>query len=797
LARRGTNPPRPSSRGPVDRRGATTPTPAHDDGFGPIPDETRSEASRWAERVRRLALGLLAALIAARGYWPSEPALRDGAAAGLEWDLAVFLVGAIALIPPLLTGRLFYRFSWVDVPVVALMGVVGVSARHAADWRIGVNLAWEWAAMGVAYILLRWLPRGRGESAALALGMMVTASAVGAYGIYQGVVEIPQLQEAFRRDPEAMRQQMGAAGGAGQADDPRRAAVEDRVLQSNESFATFGLANSLAAYLVGPLVLLAAMGLRSLSRPAPPGASRWPALLAAAVPGLVLLTCLVMTKGRSAWIGLMVAAGLLAWRARRLVPRRVLIGAGVAAGVAVAALAVVGLKTGRLDPQVLTQSNLSMRYRMEYWRATWAMIAEESPSFLGAMRADTFWSGVGPGNFGHEYVRYKLPEASEEIQDPHNLFLEAWATAGVWAFVALAAALAGGLGLLLARDDDDLASEDDVRESPMWPVVASGLGLAMVLILGRMNLFMEDLLIRWLILTASWVLFATLLSPLWRRVAVPAFGLGAAGAAIVIALLASGGLSFPAVAMMLWGSVALGLNLRETRRSGRPRECAGRVPAVALAIGWSALVGSYLGATLPFWRSEAAIGRAEVALGTQRFDQAEAAYQAAERADPYNARPWLGHAYLQSLQWESRGAKAEDLRWRTIPTLLLKAASPPRNPGVWSLHSERASVIRDLLKRVGGSLSPREIIPLRAGVVEASRTASRLYPTNAVLHARLAEASAEMSMFGDAAAEAREALRLDALTPHADKKLPDTVRARLQDNLPRWTEQGGPELPPP
>ena len=64
----------------------------------------------------------------------------------------------------------------------------------------------------------------------------------------------------FRRDPEAMRQQMGGAGGTGATDDPRRAALENRILQSNEPFATFDLTNSLAAFLAGPLALLAAMG---------------------------------------------------------------------------------------------------------------------------------------------------------------------------------------------------------------------------------------------------------------------------------------------------------------------------------------------------------------------------------------------------------------------------------------------------------------------------------------------------------------------------------------------------------
>src|SRR5208283_2047607 len=107
----------------------------------------------------------------------------------------------------------------------------------------------------------------------------------------------------------------------------------------------------------------------------------------------------------------------------------------------------------------------------------------------------------------------------------------------------------------------------------------------------------------------------------------------------------------------------------------------------------------------------------------------------------------------------------------------------------WTLHSERALVTRDLLKKVGQTLSPREIIPLQASIVEATRTASRLYPMNATLHARLAEASAEISMFGDAATEAQEALRLDAITPHLDKQLANAQREQLKAKLPEWTEK--------
>jgi len=247
----------------------------------------------------------------------------------------------------------------------------------------------------------------------------------------------------------------------------------------------------------------------------------------------------------------------------------------------------------------------------------------------------------------------------------------------------------------------------------------------------------------------------------------------------------------PAVALALWLLIAVGLNLRDDRPCGRLRDYDGRMPGFALAIVWSALAGSFVGAITTFWRSEAALALADDALAHRPpdFDRAQAAYDFAKEADRYSPRPWLGDAYLQLLIWESRGSRPEDLRWKKIPALLLKAASPPRNPNAWTLHSERAEVTRDLLKRLGQSLSPSEIIPLQASIVEATRTASRLYPTNATLHARLGEASAEISMFRDAVTEAQEALRLDGITPHLDKKLPDARREQLEAKLPDWTEK--------
>ena len=305
-----------------------------------------------------------------------------------------------------------------------------------------------------------------------------------------------------------------------------------------------------------------------------------------------------------------------------------------------------------------------------------------------------------------------------------------------------------------------------------------------------MNPFEGDLFFRWLILGASWLAAILLGAPLWRRLPIPAPALGAAVVAVVINLLAAGGIGIPTVALGLWSMLALGLNLQDDRSCGRLREYESRVPAFVLAVGWAALLGTFVGVVGPFWRSEAALAAAEAAINRRPpdFERAEKAYLSAIEADRYSARPWLKLASFYGLVWQEHGSKFEDPQWRKIPILYQKAASAPRNPESWALHADRARVIRQLLSLVGPRLDPLEALKYRGKIVEATRTAALLHPTNADLHARLAEASAEISMYKDAVTEATEALRLDRITPHHDKKLPQTIRKRLEALIPKWTE---------
>jgi hypothetical protein len=241
--------------------------------------------------------------------------------------------------------------------------------------------------------------------------------------------------------------------------------------------------------------------------------------------------------------------------------------------------------------------------------------------------------------------------------------------------------------------------------------------------------------------------------------------------------------------------LALALNLRDDRSCGELREYKSRVPPFVLAVGWAAVLGSFIGLIAPFWRAEAAIARAHEAVThlPPEVEKADLEYAAAIDADRYFARPWRELANLHFLVWQERGAAVDDrdTRWsmKTIPFLYQMAVTPPRNPGSWTMHDERARVIHQMIRIAGAKLQPLELMRLRGESIKSTRTASLLYPTNIELHARLAEASAEIGMYQDAVDEATEALRLDGLTPHRDKKLPGAIRSRLETQIPAWSER--------
>ena len=189
MTRRGARPPA-SPRAAVasdSRRPASVKASAGDQG-GDGDDAGEASAATVGEQIRRLALGLFAALMTARAYWPSEIDPNQASGSGLVWVLAMLIVAGLWIASSLFGGRFRFRWSWTDAAVVALVFLVGLSSTRGLDRRLAINLAWEWAGLGFAYVLARNLPRTRGESTVLAGALVATAVAVSAYGLFQARV---------------------------------------------------------------------------------------------------------------------------------------------------------------------------------------------------------------------------------------------------------------------------------------------------------------------------------------------------------------------------------------------------------------------------------------------------------------------------------------------------------------------------------------------------------------------------------------------------------------------------------
>src|SRR5262249_54045748 len=135
---------------------------------------------------------------------------------------------------------------------------------------------------------------------------------------------------------------------------------------------------------------------------------------------------------------------------------------------------VVGLAaaTGGLDRFVFSEAFKSLSYRGEYWTASWRMLTARWARAL---------LGVGPGNFRSFYLEYKLPESSEEIADPHNLFFDIWSSGGLIGLVGLGLLLYACVRPLLRRQES-AGAETTAASSTTWrdPVLLIGAAGAFV-----------------------------------------------------------------------------------------------------------------------------------------------------------------------------------------------------------------------------------------------------------------------------------------------------------------------------
>ncbi len=704
------------------------------------PQPNATDATSGAAAPQRLRPWLVAgvcALFVARPLIPSESAAAEGD--GLPIVMLWLVLAVVWLLGVLGRPEFRVRFGWIDAAVLGLVALNVLSAVAGAvrgSPRPAVNMLWEWVGLGLGYFLARQFLAAPRERRAAAAVMIALSTGLAGMGLYQYFVELPATRAAYVRDPEAT---LRDADLDDLADPQQRRAFEDR-LNSPEPMATFALTNSLAGFVAPWLVLTAGLGVlgwttggREAIQPARRGAprlecvptprfSRWSRAEVQVHSGLILAAvlvagCLILTMSRSAYLATALGLALIGiWAGRRLWHhwRRL-----AAAGLVLLALVGVAVATRGVDASVFSQAAKSLGYRLHYWQATIQMIADHP------------WLGVGPGNFQAEYTRYKLPQAVEEVAEPHNFMLEIGATAGMPAAAMLLLALgAYAWRLFRASLPSDDSSETPSPECPpvasTWALVggASGVPLAMVLgLLASVSPSLRGLTIALLLAVMILFLLRRWVDQGWLAPLL----LGVAVVVLLVNLLAAGGIGFPGVSGTLWLLMALGLNATEpganTQTPGRAKvwRLARRGGLGMFGVCFLLVVACYATAYHPVLECRAWLRAAK------RDPQArESCWRRAARADQLDARPWgllAGDAFAR---WQAQGDQAALALFHDYTEAAL--ARGPNESAVWFIAGERYAAIyraTNLPEHLERSLA-------------AYRQAVERYPHNAEYHAALA-----------------------------------------------------------
>ncbi len=759
-------------------------------------------------------LAWFAALLVARWLIPTE-----GAVEGLTlWLVQLVLLTAVArAVWAWRFDERPFRFDAMDGAIALLIVAQVVSALAVVlgvgNSRAAINLAWEWVGSGVLIWLLRQELRATRAVLPLCLGLSLTAGVLAGYGLWQHYVWYDEMSREYDRltiehdrlsqSPtdarrlQSLRAEMSRQGIP--VEPAARQSLEQRLKASREPFGLFALANTFAGLLAVMLLIVAGT--------IPAGTKPWD-WIAAALLALVIGYCLVLTKSRTAWVGLLAGIGwwlfrvvAARWRRgdsptqQRSVFVRWIVGGAVVLGIAVT----IAVVSGGLDKAVLSEAPKSVRYRLEYWQGTWATIREH------------IWLGTGPGNFRDDYLAHKLPESSEEIADPHNLIFDVWANAGTFGLIGLLACLGlmtrefvqprDGVGSLFQSGGSsheqarviDRRSEKDSR--PLLSAGMWGVGLAFPLSAVGLELMGHgtDERLWWLggIWWGMWLIGVLVAqrasaersseSDCVQTVAVR-WSLEAAGVALLVHLLGAGGIAMPAITQLLWLVWSLRVACAESSATAReeksPSESAsGGVKAARLPVGAFALAAGGLfvlcwwTATMPeiLCRTSLQIGDAE--WGRGQFAAASKRYFEASRADPSAIEPLERLAEATFQRWQATHTEHDFeesvQRRQAVITRLPFASRPFRRLGqVWMARFEHSREMPDATR-----------------AVEAYSAAVERYPHHAELLSESATACEQAGLIEQAQETARRAVRqddLNRLAGHSDKFLDGQTRRRME-----------------
>lgn len=666
------------------------------------------------------------------------------------------------------------RAALMPAGIVLLIAAVITSTIAAGDKRLAANAGANLVATALAGLALVRVMSARWMVHLLLAAALASGIATATKCILQKTVE-------FRETAAAWEQHKQELARRGEPLDSPAIVNYERRLRSADAFGYLYHPNVTASCLL--LMLITAGGLA--------GAALVRGRQGLAAAGVGVLVCAILAGGLgltgslggiASAIGGSVLLVFLAVSGRGLGSGRLLALLAAGYGGIVAAILAVGLSTGRLPHE-------SLAFRWEYWTTALRVYA------------DAPLTGVGRQNFADGYLLYKSAASTEEVKDPHNLWVSLLVELGPLGLMAGLLLLGSCLAAGARGATGEVSGPAGGRPLALVDLAAPTVGVLLTVALCSGTPF--DPLALGATWGASYALMAWVLEAQPRDAQTSRWlgaGLTAAMTSCLLHALIDFALCTPAgLAAFVTLAVAAGALAAEPH-ADNPAAVARRW-APAAAAGAAAILVIYLAVvavpTVNAERRLAQMHRAADSLTAggpapqQALAAAVACARAAVAADSWDPQP-------------ARAAAETAARLSTLPDLtdelrakLLDLAvegaevARRRNPGAVSTENLLASIfeLRWNLMRERGS-GAAALVELKQAAAHAERAAG-LHPTDPRAHLlagrllrELWRTGGEQAVVVRAVDRFRTALRIDALRkPEVAVKLAPHERLLIQEAL--------------
>lgn len=761
-------------------------------------------------------LFLVGTLITTRYLLPAESAPQGDT---LHIALGWFILAILFCSSLLLDRSRKVRIDRYDIGVWLLVSGQVIAALVMilftdGQKRAALNMMWEWVSLGLCFSLIRRIVVTPQLRTALLHGFLTTIVLLSIYGIWQHHWMYDQLSKEYlsvrqqfetattpagRSELQSKLLSMGvpadALTGSG------KQLFEQRLLYSTEPLGMFALANTFAGLLAVGFLIAFSQTIHVLFSKTRYAVSKWSRFKSwiLIIPTILIGYCLILTKSRTAWIGAiggLVCLGLLKLiqnkqqtKAQSQVWKKQVIKWGISAAIILLVFFLLATFSGGFDKEVLTEAPKSLQYRLEWWTATWDLI-KESP----------LW-GTGPGNFREHYLKYKLPGSSEEIADPHNLFLDVWANGGIIALLGLLTILALAcyrwiIKPVVPKDESETKTASFQNEmSPAQVALLLGFLLAFPLLWG-VQLFLQsiDESLLW-IFCLSWLGLYFVLNLGWKAFdnlgqmnapsSLTPLALAAGFVALSIHLLGAGGIAMPAITQTWLLLLALAVPvicqqidesevLADKANSDKSPTLKSIHLKTFILLGCLLLTVFFVMSSFaPTIHRKRLVMKGEQALLRGRSAQsAQQYFRQASQTDPFSPGPWQALAQLQFNQWTQH------------------ADGDAFNQGV---KQKNEAIKRDPLNpfnyfELGQKFFQQYKVSKKqedlAAAIKNLNQAVAGYPNNARYRATFAEVLFDAGQVNESQQQAQQAINLDEANhqaQHIDKYLTDKTLNQMKE----------------